>query len=62
MTQDHPVVRNLMETGYPDGKEPDYPICPVCFEECEDIYMDKYGDVFGCDRCVRCKDAWYLME
>lgn len=32
---DHPVIRNLEATGYPDGKEPDYPHCPFCGEECE---------------------------
>lgn len=26
---DHPVIRNMEATGYPDGKEPDYPHCPV---------------------------------
>lgn len=62
MIPEHPTITNMERTGFPDGKEPDYPICPVCFEECEDIYMDKYGDVFGCDQCVQRKDAWYLME
>ena len=26
---DHPIIRNLERTGYPDGKEPRYPHCPV---------------------------------
>ena len=37
---DHPVVQNLERTGYPDGKEPHYPRCPICGEECETIYKD----------------------
>lgn len=30
---DHPVIRNMKATGYPDGKEPQYPHCPVCGKE-----------------------------
>lgn len=26
---DHPVIQNMERTGYPDGKEPIFPICPV---------------------------------
>lgn len=49
---DHPVVANLIRTGYPDGKEPTYPRCPICGEECETLYEDRDGTVFGCDNCV----------
>lgn len=38
---DHPVIQNMERTGYPDGKEPTFPICPVCGEECEEIFRDK---------------------
>ena len=55
---DHPVIRNMEWTGYPDGKEPEYPRCPVCGEECEIIYRDKYLDVVGCDECISTVDAW----
>ena len=24
---DHPMIRNLEMTGYPDGQEPEYPHC-----------------------------------
>ena len=30
---DHPVIRNMEATGYPDGKYPKYPRCPVCGRE-----------------------------
>ena len=36
---DHPVIQNMERTGYPDGKEPTFPICPVCGEECEEIFL-----------------------
>lgn len=26
---DHPVVQNMERTGYPDGKEPQFPHCPI---------------------------------
>lgn len=42
-TPDHPIVQNLERTGYPDGKEPVFPICPVCGEECDTMYKDRYG-------------------
>lgn len=38
--QDHPVIRNLELTGYPDGQEPNYPICPICYEETDTFYVD----------------------
>lgn len=47
--RDHPVIRNLERTGYPDGKEPQYPICPVCGAECGTIYKNKAGCIVACD-------------
>ena len=26
---DHPMIRNLEMTGYPDGQEPEYPALPA---------------------------------
>lgn len=39
---------------------PEYavPICPVCGEECDTLYVDKDGTIFGCDECVKTEDAW----
>ena len=59
---DHPVVANLIRTGYPDGKEPTYPHCPICGEECETLYKDRSGEVFACDNCVSAQDAWDAEE
>ena len=56
--EDHPVIQNLERTGEPDGKEPDYPRCPVCGEECETIYQARRGDYVGCDACLTALDAW----
>ena len=55
---DHPVIRNLERTGYPDGEEPRYPKCPVCGGECETVYKTKDG----CDLCLRPVDAWECSE
>jgi hypothetical protein len=38
---DHPVITNMERTGYPDGKEPDPILCPLCGGECETIYRRK---------------------
>lgn len=41
----------------------DTPICPICGEECEEIFFDKAGDVCGCENCVTSRDAWeWLWE
>lgn len=58
---EHPVIRNLEHTGYPDGREPEYPHCPLCGAECDEIY--KAGDVIvGCDVCLRKVNAWQCDE
>ena len=54
---DHPLIANALRTGYPHG-EPEYPICPVCGEECEEIYMNQDREIFGCDGCVKTQNAW----
>ena len=59
---DHPVIRNMERTGYPDGKEPTYLRCPVCGAECDTVYKDKEGDIFACDECVSTHDAWDTEE
>lgn len=48
---DHPVIRNMERTGYPDGKEPRRAICPICGEECDYIYK-ALGSIVGCDVCI----------
>ena len=55
---DHPVIRNMERTGYPDGKEPNVPRCPCCGKECETIYKDRNKEVVGCDMCVVSVDSW----
>ena len=54
---DHPIVRNMETTGYPDGREPKVPICPVCGKETDTFYKHK-GEVVGCGECIRSVDAW----
>ena len=49
---DHPIVQNMMETGYPDGIVPKTYICPICGRECEEYYIDGYDDVIGCENCI----------
>ena len=59
---DAPDIRNCERTGYPDGKEPTYPRCPICGEECETLYKDRSGEVFACDNCVSTQNAWDSEE
>ena len=58
---DCPEVANALSTGYPHG-EPEYPRCPVCGNECSEIYTDEHGDIFACDECVETKNAWECEE
>ena len=56
---DHPTIQNMERTGYPDGKEPDWPRCPVCGEECETFYYSKTTHkVAGCEICLIARESW----
>lgn len=54
----HPIITAMEKTGYPDSKEPQYPHCPICGQECETIYRDADYEIVGCDECIRKDDAW----
>ena len=63
--KDVPVIRSLERTGcLPWEQEEEQAVCPVCGEECETAYYDRYGDVVGCDCCLHrgdpCKDHRFL--
>lgn len=45
--------------SYYEPPEPEQvPVCPVCGEETDTFKRDYYGDIVGCDNCVRDVDAW----
>ena len=52
---DAPWIRDAEINGV---GEPDPVKCPVCGEECDTIYADMYGNVFGCEECIMKQDAW----
>ncbi len=54
---DPPDIRAMERNGY-IGKEPHFPHCPVCGAACEEMYYDRNGEYFGCDVCVKSRDAW----
>ena len=57
--KDHPVIRNMEATGYPDGKAPQRYFCPVCDRECETLYrQEESREIVGCDLCVEIIDPW----
>ncbi len=63
MLRDHPIIENMERTGWPDGKEPPVPICPVCGSECSTIYRVRFLDeIIGCDECLVSSDAWECKE
>ncbi len=55
---DHPVIRNMERTGFPDGVEPECPHCPICGEACETVYLDAGGAYVGCSERITARDAW----
>ncbi len=48
---------------YPEPSEKEViPVCPVCGEECDTIYKNKWGDIVGCEECVQTHEALEIME
>ena len=58
---DHPEIANALRTGYARGKEPDYPVCPVCGSATDAVYSDGVN-VLGCPDCINTVDAWEEEE
>lgn len=57
-------MRRMIENGmvlYTEAKKK-APVCPVCGEECESIYKDRWGNICGCENCVEKMDAWEEMD
>ena len=59
---DSPYIRNMEISGWPDGKAPEVPRCPVCGAECDTIYRNKDSEVVGCEQCIRIQDAYGVDE
>ena len=58
---DAPYIREAEN----DGWLTDEPVkCPICGEECETVYLDRYGNVFACEHCLDEQDArdWHNEE
>jgi hypothetical protein len=59
---ENPIITRIMRDGpeqYPA------PCCPVCGQECDTFFKDRFGDIFGCDECVTRTDAaeeWESMQ
>lgn len=51
---DAPWIQKAERFGEPD--EP-LAICPICGEEAETFYVDRGGDVVGCEYCIRNVDV-----
>lgn len=53
-----------MVYDYPEPEETKEqpPVCPVCGNECYEVYRDRYFEIVGCDQCVTVHDAWKTEE
>lgn len=58
--RDHPVIENLCRTGYPDGREPKYPVCPCCGADAEHFYRTSTGEIVGCEICLETVQYWEI--
>lgn len=55
---DAPWIQDAERNGIPS----DAVLCPICRNECDTIYMDRDGNVFGCDCCICKRDAYEWQE
>ena len=60
---EHPDITAAERTGYPAGREPFWPVCPICGNETDTFYKTVRGDfgvngIVGCDLCIITADAW----
>lgn len=53
-----PIIRSVEQEPYEDSMDPEIydkeenGTCPVCGEEAEWFYIDDWGSVVGCDKCL----------
>lgn len=60
---EHPDITSALLTGYPTWIRPERePRCPCCGSECDTVYVDRQGEIFGCECCVATKDPWDVDE
>ena len=59
---EHPVIANLLRTGYPDGKEPEEMICPICGEAAEQFYVSQSDEIVGCEYCMKLRYYYEFEE
>lgn len=58
---DNYIITNCERTGYPDGKEPEMPRCPICKKQCFDFYKNTKGqEIVGCENCIKILDSYFL--
>ena len=63
MKNDCPDAPWIVEAETVGALSPDPVTCPVCGARgIEEIFKDKDGDVFGCEKCVRRIDAYEWAE
>lgn len=60
MINDHPVIRNLMETGFPDARSDEEFRCPNC-DAVAETYYELDGTIIGCEHCVKLR-WWYEVN
>lgn len=47
--------------GCPNAPAPKYPRCPRCGREPELFFVDRSGEIVGCERCLIPRE-WYQLE
>lgn len=55
-----PIIKNYEIYGNAEGVEEKAPKCPICDKDAEKFYKDFWGEVVGCDNCIKEFDSWEL--
>lgn len=42
--------------------DPTYPVCPICEQTCETIYISADNEIVGCDQCMTTRNALEVTE
>ncbi len=55
--------RECVSCGKCEEKGEERNVCPACKRICEWYYLDSFGEVIGCERCVRTESVReYMFE
>ena len=61
MIADAPWIREAENWGMPPFEEMPDPVCPFCGKNCGEFYLNRAGEVVGCEECIQLANAYDWM-